>query len=127
MKNLKLLSLFSIAIIALLSFKNFTVINQVKDGTYDAYYSVTEKKEGTSFFGTIDQDKKVIIKVQNNVIIEFNNKRSNHPLINQPLQIEKNGDAVSEITDVLQPVGTTDEPRYHRTHKIKIKKEDLIK
>lgn len=130
MKNLKLLSLLGIAMFSLLSFNYFNELSTIKNGTYKAFVSKKSNlnERGFSGYGNYEQD--VIVKIENNLITEISpikfNKKS-EKLINLPLQIDTNGNAIAETSDFEQDIYNKNDKGWLYTYKLKIKKEELNK
>lgn len=127
MKNLKLLLLFTIVSMSLLS---FTCINQndlIKDGTYKAFFS---KKASIQGFGHDTYEQGVTVKIENNLVMEIsplNFNRSSDKLLRLPLEIDKNGDAIVETFAFEQNINNRNDKGSNYTYKLKINKEELKK
>lgn len=130
MKNLKLLSLLGIAMFTLLSFNYFNELNTIKNGTYKAFVSKKSNLDERGFSGYGNYEQDVIVKIENNLVTEISpikfNKKS-EKLINLPLQIDTNGNAIAETSDFEQDIYNKNDKGWLYTYKLKIKKEELNK
>lgn len=130
MKNLKLLSLLGIAMFSLLSFNYFNELSTIKNGTYKAFVSKKSNLDERGFSGYGNYEQDVIVKIENNLVTEISpikfNKKS-EKLINLPLQIDTNGNAIAETSDFEQDIYNKNDKGWLYTYKLKIKKEELNK
>ena len=127
MKNLKLLSLFGNALIALLSFTNLNQSNPVKDGTYKAFIS---KKTSIQGLESSVYEENVTIKVENNFIMEISPlsfNRSSDKLLRLPLEIDKKGNAIAETFAFEKNIDNRSDKGDTYNCKLTIKKEELTK
>jgi hypothetical protein len=130
MKNLKLLPLLSIIICTLLSFTNFDENDTIKDGTYNAKYSIMSRRDLGGFqngHASID----VTVKIENGVTQEISSKRNldlnADELLYLPLNFDSKGNAFVEATSYDQNVyNKRDQGRFY-LYKLKISKKELNK
>ena len=130
MKNLKLLSLLGIAMFSLLSFTYFNEVPFIKDGTYKASISKVSNLDERGLSGGNGYSDIVTVKIENNIIQYIStlkyNKNSDR-LLNLPLLLDSNGNAIVETTDFEQDTFNKNDKGWHYTYKLKIKKEELMK
>lgn len=130
MKNLKLLPLLGIVMSALLSFTYLNDVNQVKDGTYKAYLSTSTSNDVNGLSGRYNYEVEMNVKVTDNTIKSISERRKNKyhdKLIDLPLRIDNEGNAVTETSFFEQNINNKRDPGYIYTYKLIIKKEELAK
>lgn len=131
MKNLKLLPLLGIVMCGLLSFTYLKDFNQVKDGTYKAYLSSsTTNNNTTGFIGKSDYEVEMNVKVTDNSIKSISDRRRNKnhdKLIDLPLRIDNEGNAVTETSFYEQNIRNKNDKGSFINYKLIIKKEELNK
>lgn len=127
MKNLKLLSLFTIVSMSLLSFTSLNQNDFIKDGTYKAFFS---KKASIQGFGHDVYEQGVTVKIENNLVMEIsplNFNRSSDKLLRLPLEIDKEGNATTETFSFEQNINNRNDKGSNYIYKLKISKEELNK